>query len=100
MPPRPTHERYRGTRMEQPPMDRSTSTRPSDRRGLQPLLLGPRKPGAALQWICGVLIGLTLLITLEAGQGGATSGEVLSFLFLAGVIGAAQNSARWLLGSI
>ena len=45
-----------------------------------------------------MLIGLTVLVTLRADQGGATSGEVLAFLFLAVVIGLGQTSARWLPG--
>lgn len=81
-------------------MDGSTNSRPSAPRGLQPLRLGPASGGSLLQWGCGALIGLTVLVTLRAGQGGATSGEVLSFLTLAAVVGLSQRSARWLPGSI
>jgi exopolysaccharide biosynthesis polyprenyl glycosylphosphotransferase len=53
-----------------------------------------------VQWVCGVLIGLTVLVTLRSAEGGATSGEVLSFLSLAAVVGVAQTAARWLPGPI
>ncbi len=81
-------------------MDGSATVRPTDRRGLQPLRLGPRSAGSALQWLSGALIGLTVLVTLRVEQGGATSGEVLFFLCLAGVVGLAQSCARWLPGPI
>src|SRR3954471_10919102 len=86
--------------MERPHMDGSATPRPNDRRGLQPLRLGPGSAGSALQWACGALIGLTVLVTLSADKGGATSGEVLFFLCLAAVVGLSQGCARWLPGPI
>lgn len=81
-------------------MDGSATPRPTDRRGLQPLRLGPQSAGSALQWVCGALIGLTVLVTLSADKGGATSGEVLFFLCLAAVVGISQGCARWLQGAV
>lgn len=77
-------------------MDGSPLPPVNERRGLQPLRLGRRRGTSLLQWACGMLIGLTALVTLRASQGGASTADVLAFLALAVAVGLAEDSARWL----
>lgn len=81
--------------------DGTTSELPAsgDRRGLQPLRLGPQSSWSVLQWVGVSLIGLTTLTLLGSADGGASIADALAYLILVAAVGFGRDAARWLPGT-
>lgn len=71
-----------------------------ERRGLQPLRLGPPAGWSISQYVAVSLIGLTALVLLGSPQGGASTADALAYLILIASIGFGQEAARWLPGRL